>query len=109
MRLNITKFIIINNMLLQSTQDQEGKISSLYDSTNVLASKYDPKTKKMAIIFNNGGQYLYENVSSSTFQHFQSAKSQGSAVHSVIKGHSGTKVSTIDVSSIIEDIKNLKK
>jgi hypothetical protein len=96
-------------MLLQSVQDQEGKISSLYDSTNVLASKYDPSLRKFVIIFNNGGQYLYEDVTKKTFDEFQKAKSQGSAVHSIIKRHHSKKVGVIDVETIIEDIEKLKK
>lgn len=95
-------------MLLQSAQDQEGKISSLYDSTNVLASKYDPSSRKLVIIFNNGGQYLYEDVTKHTFDLFQKAKSQGNAVHSVIKGHHVKKVGIINVETIIEDIERLK-
>ena len=96
-------------MLLQSIQDQEGKISSLYDSSNVLASKYDPHSKKFVIIFNNGGQYLYDNVPESTFNEFQKAKSQGKLIHSLIKTYHGKKVSVVDVRTIIEDIENLKK
>lgn len=95
-------------MLLESVEDQEGKISSLYDSTNVLASKYDPNSRKFVIIFNNGGQYLYEDVTKKTFDEFQKSKSQGNAVHSIIKRHHAKKVGIIDVESIIEDINKLK-
>lgn len=96
-------------MILQSVQDQEGKISTLYDSSNVLASKYDPSSRKFVIIFSNGGQYLYEDVTKHTFDEFQKAKSQGSAVHSIIKKHSSKKIGVIDVSTIVEDITKLKK
>jgi hypothetical protein len=95
-------------MLLQSSQDQEGKISSLYDSSNVIASKYDPSSRKFVIIFNNGGQYLYEDVTTHTFDEFQKAKSQGSAVHSIIKRHHSKKVGVVDVETIINDINKLK-
>lgn len=95
-------------MLLQSVQDQEGKVSSLYDSTNVLASKYDPSSRKFVIIFNNGGQYLYEDVTKHTFDEFQKAKSQGNAVHSIIKRHHAKKVGIVNVETIIEDIEKLK-
>ena len=95
-------------MVLQSVQDQEGKISSLYDSSNVLASKYDPNSRKFVIIFNNGGQYLYEDVTKHTFDEFQKAKSQGSAVHTIIKRHHSKKVGIVDVDAIIQDIEKLK-
>jgi hypothetical protein len=91
-------------MVLQSYTDELGKISSIYDSSNVLASKYDPNLKKFVIIFGNGGQYLYENVDRSTFNSFQSAKSQGSLVHSLIKSHKQTKLDPVDVVQIKEDI-----
>ena len=95
-------------MLLQSVQDQEGKISSLYDSSNVIASKYDPKERKFVVIFGNGGQYLYEDVTKHTFDEFQKSKSQGSAIHSIIKKHHTKKVGIIDVSTIVEDIERIK-
>lgn len=95
-------------MVLNIYKDEEGKISSLYDSSNILASKYDPETKKMVIIFGNGGQFLYENVTINTFNQFQNSKSQGSTFHSIIKGHHSTKLGKVDVNPIIEDIKNLK-
>lgn len=95
-------------MLLQSAEDQEGKISSLYDSTNVLASKYDPSSRKFVIIFGNGSQYLYEDVTKHTFDEFQKAKSQGSAVHSIMKRHHAKKVGILDVETIKEDIEKLK-
>jgi hypothetical protein len=95
-------------MLLQSIQDQEGKISSLYDSSNVIASKYDPKERKFVIIFGGGGQYLYENVTKHTFDEFQNSKSQGSAIHSIIKKHHTKKIGNVDISAIIEDIERLK-
>lgn len=95
-------------MLLDSVEDQEGNISSLYDSTNVIASKYNPKNRKFVIIFNNGGQYLYEDVTKNTFDDFQKSKSQGSAVHSIIKKHHSKKIGLIDVSLIIDDIIKLK-
>lgn len=95
-------------MLLQSVKDQEGKISSLYDSTNVLASKYDPSSRKFVVIFNNGGQYLYEDVTKTTFDNFQSAKSQGNAIHSLIKRHHVKKIGIVNTDQIITDINSLK-
>lgn len=95
-------------MLLESVQDQEGKISSLYDSSNVLASKYDPSSRKFVIIFSNGGQYLYEDVTKNTFDQFQKSKSQGSAIHSIIKGHHAKKVGVVDTDNILNDIDRLR-
>lgn len=96
-------------MLLEHFIDNEGKTQSIYDSSNVLASKYDPVSKKFVVIFGNGMQYLYENVSNQSFNSFQNSKSQGNAIHSIIKTHTTTKLASVDTSTIKEDIANHKK
>ncbi len=96
-------------MILHQSIDEEGKIISFYDSTNVLASKYDPQLKKLVVIFGNGNHYLYENISNHSFNIFQKSKSQGSSIHSLIKEHHTTNLGKIDVTDIKEDIKNFKR
>lgn len=96
-------------MVLYTHKDEEGKISSLYDSSNILASKYDPNNQKLVIIFHNGGQYLYDKVKKSVFDEFQEAKSQGKAIHTIIKQHHTTKLETVDTLGIKNDILRLKK
>ena len=99
-------------MVLNSQTDHEGKISTLYDSTNVIASKYDPASKKLVVIFGNGRHYLYEQVTPKTFEVFQQSPSKGSAIHSIIKTHHTVSLGNIDITHIKEDInriKNLKK
>lgn len=95
-------------MLLEQFTDEEGKISSFYDSSNVLASKYDPKLKKLVVIFGKGNHYLYENVSQHSFDIFQKANSQGNAIHTMIKEHHTTSLGPIDITDIKEDISNFK-
>jgi len=48
--------------MILNTFEQDGKIENIYDSTNVLASKYDKTKKKLAVIFGSGHQYLYHDV-----------------------------------------------
>ena len=99
-------------MVLNSQTDHEGKISSLYDSSNVIASKYDPNSNKLVVIFGNGRHYLYEQVTPKTFENFQRSPSKGSAIHSIIKSHHTISLGNIDITHIKEDIdkiKNLKK
>jgi hypothetical protein len=57
-----------------------------YKSTNILASKYDSEKMLLAVIFDDGGQYVYEGVSNYTFQRFKIAESQGKALNTLLKG-----------------------
>jgi hypothetical protein len=48
-RLILTDFIE-NRIMILNTFEQDGKIENIYDSTNVLASKYDKTKRKLAVI-----------------------------------------------------------
>jgi hypothetical protein len=93
--------------MVVSKQIQGPIIESLYDSSNVIASKYNIESKKLVIIFGKGGQYLYENVEFSDFTKFDSSDSQGKSLNEFIKKYKAQKFPDIDVSSIKEDIKRL--
>lgn len=84
-------------------------IENLYDSSNIIASKYDLSTKKLAIIFKNGFQYLYYDVKENDYLVFEGSESQGKVLNSHIKNYKFEKVgSPIDVSPIIEQINIIK-
>lgn len=90
----------------------EGVIENLYDSTNVMASKYDSNQKKLAVIFGSGLQYVYHGVTLEDYQKFEDSDSQGSAIHKYIKKYKSEKSpDKVDVNIIkeqIEEIKNSK-
>jgi hypothetical protein len=87
-----------------------GFIEVLYESSNVLASKYDQTNKKLAVIYGSGQQYLYHNVTLEDYNKFESADSQGSAIHKYIKKYKSEKSENIvDVLPIKEQIEFIKK
>lgn len=84
-------------------------IENLYDSSNVIASKYDMVSKKLAVIFKNGFQYLYHDVKENDYLVFEGSDSQGKALNSNIIKYKYEKVGNpIDVSTILEQINNFK-
>ena len=42
--------------------EENGSIECLYESSNVLGSKYIKNDKKLAVIFKSGSQYVYSDV-----------------------------------------------
>jgi predicted house-cleaning noncanonical NTP pyrophosphatase (MazG superfamily) len=87
----------------------EGTIENIYDSTNVLASKYDSNKRKLAIIFGSGQQYVYHEVTTEDYKKFEEDDSQGKAIHKYIKKYKSEKsTDLVDVSVIKEQVINLK-
>jgi hypothetical protein len=90
--------------------EQDGKIENIYDSTNVLASKYDINQRKLAVIFGSGAQYLYHDVTLEDYKKFERDESQGKAIHKYIKKYKSEKAGDeVDVSVIQEQIQKLKE
>lgn len=54
------------------------KIICEIKSSNLSNAEYDTESKKLTITFNNGTQYLYEDVSHESFTKFRLSPSQGS-------------------------------
>ena len=95
-------------MILNRHLDKES-IESLYDSSNILASRYNTISKKLAIIFKGGRQYLYHDVNKKDYSVFEQAESQGKILNSVIKKHKFEKISeVVDVTPINEQITIIK-
>jgi hypothetical protein len=51
--------------------EENGSIECLYDSSNILGSKYITTDKKLAIIFGSGRQYVYEGVKYEDYKKFE--------------------------------------
>ena len=95
--------------MVLNKHEEKGAIENLYDSSNILASKYDINSKKLAIIFSNGRQYLYHDVSRNDYDIFERAESQGKMLHSTIKKYKVEKVGEdVDTTLLIEQIQKLK-
>ena len=96
--------------MVLNKHEENGAIENIYDSSNILASKYVTATKKLAIIFKGGRQYLYHDVIRNDYDIFEGAESQGKILHSVIKKYKAERVDdVVEVSLIIEQISNLKQ
>ena len=108
MRLILTDFIE-NRIMILNTFEQDGKIENIYDSTNVLASKYDKTKRKLAVIFGSGQQYLYHDVTLEDYKKFVNDDSQGKAINKYIKKYKNEKAEDlVDVSIIKEQVEKIK-
>ena len=95
-------------MILNRHLDKES-IESLYDSSNILASRYNTISKKLAIIFKGGRQYLYHDVNKNDYDVFEQSESQGKVLNSVIKKYTFDKIEeVVDVTPINEQINIIK-
>ena len=88
--------------------EKDSVVKSIYDSSNILASKYNKNTKDLTITFKRGAQYVYKNVSASDYMRFETAESQGEILNSHIKQYPFDKGDTIDSNVIVEEIDKLK-
>jgi hypothetical protein len=90
--------------------EENGVIECLYDSSNILGSKYIVNEKKLAIIFNSGRQYIYEGVTFTDYSKFEGSESQGKLLHTLIKKYSYSQSKDIvDVQPLVEQIVEIKK
>ena len=95
--------------MILNKHEQDGSIENLYESSNIIASKYDINSRKLAIIFKTGRQYLYHDVKKEDYKTFEGAESQGKILHTVIKKYKTERVEDIvDMSPIYEQINIIK-
>lgn len=95
-------------MLLKRVE-KENIVKAIYDSSNILASKYDKKNKDLTITFKRGAQYKYIGVPATDYLRFETAESQGSILNSHIKQYQVEKCDNVDANVITEEIDKLKK
>lgn len=95
--------------MLLKKQEKDNVIKAIFSSSNICASTYDRTSKNLTIIFNNGGQYRYPNVSETDYTRFELADSQGVVFNSHIKKYDFEKLDNIDASSILTEITELKE
>lgn len=86
----------------------EDDVKVLYESSNILASTYNQKSKDLTVIFKRGDSYTYKNVDSKDYMRFELDESQGSALSKYIKNYSFTKNTKVNVDDIISKIKDVK-
>ena len=94
--------------MLLKKQENNNVTKAIYASSNVCASTYDRTTKNLTIIFNNGGQYRYSNVSETDYTRFELSDSQGGVLNSHIKKYDFEKLDKVDTAAIIKEVNELK-
>lgn len=94
--------------MLLKKQEKDNVTKAIYASSNVCASTYNRTTKDLTIIFNNGGQYKYPNVSETDYTRFELADSQGVILNSHIKKYAFEKLDKVDPSAILAEVTELK-
>lgn len=95
--------------MLLNRVDRNGKIKSIYESSNILSSIYVPNDKKLTIIFKNGTSYTYDKVDKTDFFRFETAESQGNIFSKYIKNNPFVKNDNVDVNDIETEITDVKE
>lgn len=57
-----------------------------FDSSNIQRIGYEKEDEKLTVVFKNGKTYVYDSVTESVFDDFQSAKSKGKFFNQSIRG-----------------------
>ena len=66
-------------------KENEGIISCLFKSSNILASDYNQEKKELTITFNAGRSYTYSDINHKDYTRFELAESQGEIFSKYIK------------------------
>jgi hypothetical protein len=79
----------------------------LFESSNIIAAKYDTLNKDLIVTFKNGGQYLYRGVDATDYYNLENAESQGIVLNKSIKAKypDTIKLGDVDIDTIIAEIK----
>lgn len=95
-------------MILERVE-KDDLVKVIYESSNIVASTYNKTNKNLNIIFKNGGNYTYQNVSSSDYFRFEIAESQGKELNTTIRKYAFLKHDNVDTDEVIKKIKDLKE
>jgi hypothetical protein len=85
-------------------------IEAMYESSNIVASKYDKNNNALFITFKTGAEYLYENVPAKDYHMFELAESQGKIFNKYIKPYyKMSKHGDVDVVELKERMERAKQ
>jgi len=91
--------------MLITLEEKDNYIESIYDSSNIVASKYIRESEILYIIFKNNKVYSYTPVNEELFNQFQLNESQGKFFISHIKNN--PEISTIKEDSLLTEDYNI--
>ena len=95
--------------MILTRNENDQTVEALYESSNILSSKYDKNTKDLTIIFKKGTSYKYSGVPSKDYMRFETAESQGKVLNSHIKQHSFVQLGDVNVDDIVKEIQDNKE
>lgn len=95
--------------MLLKRKEKDGVIKALYESSNILASTYEPNTNKLTIVFGSGVGYEYDNVSKKDYTLFELADSQGATFNKNLRSHSYRSIGEVDVDAIRAELQESKE
>lgn len=95
-------------MILQKVKEGD-QIKALYQSSNILASSFNETNNDLNVIFKNGGNYTYQNVTSTDYLRFETAPSQGVVLNTVIKQYPFLKHENVNINEVVDRINTLRQ
>ena len=99
--------------MILKRQENNGIIKAIYSSSTICASIFDSNNRTLIVIFNNGGQYKYNDVTMSDYTRLETADSNGSVfnIHIKKKYLSFEKLENINnanLKQILDEVNELK-
>ena len=99
--------------MILKRQEKNGVVKAMYASSTICASIFNTENKDLTVIFNNGGQYKYSNVSLTDYTRFETSESNGSDFDTYIKKKYTNfekldKLSSSTIEAILKEVEELK-
>lgn len=89
--------------------EKENIVEAFYNSSNILASKWDKGKGSLIITFKRGAQYVYHDVKPTDYVRFEIDESQGVIFNSHIKpNYRFDKLNDINPDEVINRIEEIK-
>jgi Fe-S cluster assembly ATPase SufC len=79
-------------------------IECLFNSSNVLSSKYDKATQELTVVFNAGTQYKYKGVRMTDYTRFEISDSQGKELNGRIKQYPAERLTDVNTTTLVREI-----
>jgi len=90
-------------MFIERTENN-GIISCLFKSSNILSSDYNQEKEELTITFNEGRRYTYSGVNYKDYHRFEMAESQGQVFNKYIKKHPTVKNTNVDTTEMLNKV-----
>ena len=89
--------------------EKNGIVKAIYNSTNVLASKYDKAKQELTVTFKTGNVYTYAGVPDTDYTRLEISESQGKVLNNVIKKYPFTKGESVDIAAIVAEVTKIQE